>query len=166
MKPKLNVEQMIDVDVEAQREFAAAVDESIAIVPLSAAHKDRLFAKISAQLNTPTIAAPTAVSSIRTLAASKGAWHRLNSEIEVKVLADDGNMRSFLMRVAAGGSIPDHTHDHAEEECLVLDGEVVIDGELLKAGDYQISPKGSHHRSLHSEGGCLLFLRGSSHQVT
>jgi anti-sigma factor ChrR (cupin superfamily) len=156
----------MDVDEQMMAAFAKAADSATRDVPAANdGAKSRIWQSISTRLNAECLSQPASVGPIRTLPEHAGKWLRLSSEIEIKVLNDDGIMRSFLMRVAPGGSIPDHIHSEAEEECLVLEGEVEIDGELLRSGDYQISPKGSHHRTLVSPKGCLLFLRGSSLQA-
>ncbi len=153
-----------DVDVFELEKFASYIAANVSTArSVTAEQKSKIWAKISDGLANP--AAPKLMAAaISTIPEAAGQWYRLNSEIQVKVLQDDGVMRSFLMRVDPGGRIPDHPHHHAEEECLVLEGEVWIGGELLRTGDYQHSAKGSMHRDLVSPKGCLLFLRGATNE--
>ena len=91
----------------------------------------------------------------------EGEWVRLLRGVELKLLRQDGDQRSYLLRMAAGARIPPHEHA-LDEESLVLEGDATINGVLCRAGDYHFAPRGKPHGWLTSEAGCLLFVRGAS----
>lgn len=92
--------------------------------------------------------------------AQEGTWNKVIEGIELKLLRRDTNTRSFMLRMAAHTSLPPHEHP-SDEECIVLEGEVWLNGILCKSGDYHLAPGGKPHDWLRSETGCLLFVRGA-----
>jgi quercetin dioxygenase-like cupin family protein len=64
---------------------------------------------------------------------------------------------SAFIRLEPGGRFPEHSHD-GPEECLVLEGELLVGGVRMKAGDFQRVESGSKHVEQHSPSGALLFL--------
>jgi quercetin dioxygenase-like cupin family protein len=79
--------------------------------------------------------------------------------IFVKTLRFDEHAKrapSILLKFEAGASYPYHNHP-AGEELFVLEGDVVIEGEQLKAGNYLYTPPNFKH-SVRSEKGCILLL--------
>lgn len=93
----------------------------------------------------------------------QGEWVRLRKGVELKLLRQDAESRSFLIRMAAGSRIPPHDHP-IDEECLVMEGDATINGVLCRPGDYHFASRGKAHDWLTSEKGCLLFLRGAVEQ--
>ena len=89
----------------------------------------------------------------------EGEWVPLLRGVELKLLRQDGDQRSYLLRMAAGSRIPPHEHA-LDEESLVLQGEVTINEVLCRSGDYHFAPRGKLHGWLTSEAGCVLFVRG------
>lgn len=98
----------------------------------------------------------------RTVRFDDGEWERLSPGVMRKLLHTDATTgaQSCLVRCDAGASIEAHDHPLAEE-CLVLEGDLVIDGTRLAANDYQLAAQGTRHVRMHSVGGCLLFVRGT-----
>lgn len=90
----------------------------------------------------------------------EGEWVRLLRGVELKLLRQDGVQRAYLLRMAPGARIPGHGHA-LDEESLVLEGDVTINGVLCRVGDYHFAPRGKPHGRLTTEGGCLLFVRGA-----
>jgi len=91
----------------------------------------------------------------------QGDWVRLRRGISQKLLREDAQTRSFLLRMEPGSRLP--PHDHAlDEEALVLEGDATINGVLCHAGDYHLAPHGKPHDWLTTESGCLLFIRGAA----
>ena len=64
-----------------------------------------------------------------------------------------------LMRLEPGGTFPKHRHA-ASEEVLVLEGDLIVEGEICHQGDYIRSVPGSTHSPL-TQGGCLLLMKTS-----
>jgi anti-sigma factor ChrR (cupin superfamily) len=90
----------------------------------------------------------------------EGKWIRLLKGVELKVLRQDRDSRSYLLRLAAGARIPAHAHG-LDEESLVLEGDATINGVLCRSGDYHFAPQGKPHGTISSQAGCLLFVRGA-----
>ncbi len=95
-----------------------------------------------------------------TLRAGEGEWIPLAPRVEMKLLHTDWTnlSRSFLLRLHPGATLPAHDHP-ADEECLVLEGEVMLGDIVGRAGDYHLAPKGLPHGTITSRTGALLFLR-------
>jgi quercetin dioxygenase-like cupin family protein len=64
--------------------------------------------------------------------------------------------KTILLKFEPGASYPYHNHP-AGEELFVLEGEVVIEGEKLTAGDYLYTPPGYKH-AVHTTQGCTVFF--------
>ncbi len=91
----------------------------------------------------------------------EGEWTRLLKGVELKLLRQDEQSRSYLLRMTPGARVPPHEHP-LDEECLVLEGDVTLNGVLCRAGDYHLAQQGKPHDWLTSETGCLLFIRGAA----
>lgn len=87
------------------------------------------------------------------------AWQSVHPQIHVKVLRNDGAILSWLLRLLPDTGLPAHTHDDGDEECMVLEGSVRLDGVWFHAGDYTLAVRGSAHRDVYSATGCVLFLK-------
>jgi ChrR Cupin-like domain len=86
-------------------------------------------------------------------------WEDVAPGISCKLLASDQEKRvvSMLVRLAAGGEYPPHTHAGVEELHL-LDGELWIDERKLRPGDYHRAEPGSGDQKVCSETGCTCLL--------
>jgi anti-sigma factor ChrR (cupin superfamily) len=126
--------------------------------PTSAlAIKARLMQRIGAPSAAPTETDGKVVSIMR-----DDAWVSLSKKIQVKVLHDDGRTLSWLLRLLPGGRLPQHDHADGLEECLVLEGQLRINGDMFGTGDYQIAHPGSVHFEVASDTGALVFLKSPS----
>jgi hypothetical protein len=91
---------------------------------------------------------------------NEGEWRETGIPgIAMKVLySDPATARTtVLARLAPGAAYPSHRH-MGVEECLVVQGDLVIDGRRLGAGDFTVSFQDKVHVDTHSEEGCLLLL--------
>jgi ChrR Cupin-like domain len=116
--------------------------------------KDRIRAKMQA----PSLSAKTTLGSFMRIDEQEG-WKRLHDKAEKKVLFNDGTTVTWLLRLAPGGSVLPHGHDKGVEECLVMQGSVLLNGELFRAGDYQLASEGTRHEEVLSVEGCVVMLR-------
>ncbi len=89
-------------------------------------------------------------------------WVALSKRVQAKVLHDDGQGLSWLLRLQPGGRLTEHDHTDGAEECMVLEGQLRLNGVDLFAGDYQIALPGSVHHEVSSEQGSLVYLRSPS----
>lgn len=116
-----------------------------------------LWDKIDAEVD--VLASPGARAiNIR---AGEGGWTRRFQGVDKKVLFSDpvAGTESYLLRLAPGAWIP--AHDHLmSEQCLMLEGDVVIGDIRLGPGDFHVVPAGTPHPAIVSEGGALAFIVG------
>jgi anti-sigma factor ChrR (cupin superfamily) len=98
---------------------------------------------------------------VRNMRLEEG-WVLFGKRMQAKVLHDDGASLSWLLKLLPGGSLPRHVHADRAEECMVLEGQLRINGEVFKSDDYQIALPGSVHHDVSSENGSLVFLRSPS----
>jgi ChrR Cupin-like domain len=88
-----------------------------------------------------------------------GTWKPMAAGIETKTLWRDPatGRRVFLLRMQPGAVMPEHDHSGAEE-CMVLEGDMVVNGVAFGPGDFQVGFAGSHHPHVTTRGGCLCML--------
>lgn len=82
--------------------------------------------------------------------------------IDVRSLSVDreADRVTMLVRMAAGTSYPAHRHG-GTEECFVLEGDLNVGAERMRAGDFQRMEEGSLHPDQSTDGGCLLLITSS-----
>lgn len=143
-------------------ELLACLCEQQAPVVPSAGVAARLKARVLGQVRADT-RAPTPADGLATitLKAGEGEWVQLGPKVKLKLLREDTDSRSFLLRLQPGAVLPPHDHP-LEEECYVLEGEVRFGDLVVQAGDYHLAPKGIPHGLVRSRTGALLFLRGAN----
>ena len=97
---------------------------------------------------------------------SEPEWEQVAPGIGCKLLATDPERHrvSMLVRLAAGGSYPAHTHAGVEELHL-LHGELWIDDRKLVPGDYNYAEPGTGDQRVWSETGCTCLLVTSTMDV-
>ncbi len=103
-------------------------------------------------------AGPPATVTVR---AREGEWRMLVPGTEIKMLMVDreAGFQSFLLRLAPGTLLPPHDHNILEE-CLLLEGDMLIGDRAYAAGDYHAALPGSRHAPISTRNGGLVFLRG------
>lgn len=121
---------------------------------LSAEQRDTLRDRILRRVRGPS---PPNTYTVR---AQEGEWVRTGPLSEIKVIRRDWatNNQSMLVRLAAGAEIATHTHTQ-EEECVVLEGEVMIGEHVFTAGDVHVARPGAVHVGLRTRTGCVLYVR-------
>jgi hypothetical protein len=95
-----------------------------------------------------------------TLRAGSGVWEEMAPGVSCKVLFEDpiAMRRSILVRAQPGAIYDSHPHGEGHEECLVLEGDLVIGNLKLLPGDFHLAAKGSFHPPATTVSGCLLYL--------
>ena len=128
----------------------------------AAALKSRILASVrDARAADPARA--TATQGFKFVPTGARAWETRGLDIDICVLHEDEQSRSFLLRLKPGGVLPAHTHD-MDEESLMLEGDAWIgDEEYLTPGDYHFVAAGVTHPDLRSPAGCVVFVRGERH---
>lgn len=76
----------------------------------------------------------------------------------VKLLRRDGETgeSTALVRLEPGSRFPAHNHP-AGEEVFVIEGDVLIGPDHLRAGDYLYTPPSGKHAAS-SQGGCVFLV--------
>jgi len=69
------------------------------------------------------------------VAAAERPWFERRPGVQWKILFEDGERRTVLMRYAPGAVIPRHRHV-GDEQIFVLEGSVSDDTGTCAAGDY------------------------------
>ena len=94
-----------------------------------------------------------------TLRAGTYDWRPLSQGIDHAVLwvNEAANRKSLLIRMQPGARYESHEHDD-DEECLVIEGDLVFGDLVLHAGDFHFAPKGRTHPPAYSPSGCLLYV--------
>ncbi|HEX2523725.1 MAG TPA: cupin domain-containing protein [Terriglobia bacterium] len=103
---------------------------------------------------------PQAFSILR---ASEGLWEETAIPgISVRRLSIDVDRRcaTMLVRMTAGANYPSHRHA-AAEECLVLEGDLIVGDDVLHTGDFQRAEARSVHPPQSTRAGCLLYILSS-----
>lgn len=98
-------------------------------------------------------------SSARGLRCAEGDWRVLLPGIEVKRLRiePERGVETCLWRLAPGAAIPRHPH-RVGETCLVVAGEIELDGARWTAGDWIEIASGGDHGVVRSRSGALLLI--------
>jgi anti-sigma factor ChrR (cupin superfamily) len=145
-------EAALDADV------LAWLDQAVAPEPADAATQARVRQRLLRR-----IAAESTPRHV-TLPEQAGAWQPFGPGVTMKVLNQEGDTLSYLLRLQPGASLPAHRHPQ-DEECLVLEGEMHIGEVVLGRGGYHLGRRGVLHDQLSSPGGALIFLRGAAPQA-
>jgi anti-sigma factor ChrR (cupin superfamily) len=67
-----------------------------------------------------------------------------------------------LVRMEAGTHFPAHRHG-GPEEVLLLSGDLVVEGQRMKPGDYCRAETASIRGESYTPSGCLFLLKASQH---
>jgi hypothetical protein len=133
------------------------------MMPMAADLKDRLFDRLGLDPVESIADPPSDIPLDPVMFAIKSGdlpWqpHRMEG-VQVAVLFIDevNRMRHLVVKAAAGVVYPIHQH-RGIEEIYMLEGELVIEGEVYLAGDYIRSYPNSIHAPSTSTG-CMFLIR-------
>lgn len=161
------VEEAIAQFPDLQTELAefqlavSAIAYSSPPVPLATNLKDRLFQRIAISEEDTTTKSTTSVSALKEKAAVVDWEPHSIPGVMIGKLSLDLEKREIVcfVRAKAGMSLPKHRHA-GNEEIVVLEGDLVFDGEIYGSGECIRSGPGSAHQP-ETYGGFLIFLRTS-----
>ena len=82
--------------------------------------------------------------------------------IQCRTLFNDAVRKysTYLVRMDPGTVYPSHRHSDLEE-VYVLEGDLLVEGYVMRAGDYCRAEAGTVHAEVRTESGCVLFALGS-----
>jgi anti-sigma factor ChrR (cupin superfamily) len=124
-----------------------------------------LLSRIAAEGKQRSLAQAAATASdadpaLLVVRASEGDWADTPYlGVKIRMLFVDRQRRCFtaLVRMAPGANYPAHSH-HEAEECLVLEGDLRFNNQVLHAGDFLRTGPGFEQGMQTTEQGCLLYL--------
>ena len=157
-------EQRLQSDATYQTElaaFRAVVHELPYSVPPQAPPpglRAKLLERIAAEEATVVDA-----DGVRFVRSARLSWEPGAAQgVEVKQLFADpsGNRTTKMYRMAAGSTYPAHRHADVED-IYVVDGDLLVNGVPMRAGDYCRADAGSLHHGIRTESGCLFIATAS-----
>lgn len=89
----------------------------------------------------------------------EAGWPDFAPGLQRRVLWQRDGQAALLYFARAGAQVPRHTHGH-DEECLMLQGEILLDDVLLQPGDYQLAPAGTGHHTTETDTGVVIYAHG------
>ncbi len=129
---------------------------------LSAADRAALHAQVMSRIGAgnPVIVGSAAPAGTVTLRAVDMKWVGAGPGVEIKVLRRDLERgdQTVLIRMQPGAVVVSHRHTQ-EEECLVLEGAVLIGDHALHTGDMHVAKPGVRHEAIRAPQGALLLIR-------
>jgi ChrR Cupin-like domain len=133
--------------------------DNFAVIDLTAGLElppEGLFDKIAAGIDADL----REVSGTLTRRAGTGDWAEMSPGVTFTVLFEEpiAKRRSILVRALPGAIYESHHHDEGHEECLVLEGDLMMGDLKLLPGDFHLASKGSVHPPATTVSGCLLYL--------
>jgi anti-sigma factor ChrR (cupin superfamily) len=99
------------------------------------------------------------MAGFHVLRRDEGVWKPVAPGIETKTLWRNTptGRRVFLLRMHPGAVMPEHDHA-SDEECMVLEGDMQVNGVAFGPGDFQVGYAGSHHPHVTTRGGCVCMI--------
>lgn len=121
----------------------------------SPAVRERLLAKITA---TPQAAQPAATPLVATR-YQEIQWKECGNGVFAKLLFKDpvAGTVTRLYKLAPGTEFAEHTHPGAEQ-CFILEGDFIVNGESFGPGDFHCAPLGSTHQHITTTQGTTLLV--------
>jgi anti-sigma factor ChrR (cupin superfamily) len=101
-----------------------------------------------------------AASSNHTITAAEGAWVETPVPgVRMKILAIDRarDQVTMLLRAEPGARYPAHRHS-GPEECYVISGSVIVEGQVLHPGDFHHAEGDSDHGEAWTNDGVEVLL--------
>lgn len=159
---------------EAQNEFrwlkdAVAAFARVTTVPCAPtpALRERLLAKILRTAQVPTDNGVTSASNtplppgFSTTSAWRTPWQPTPIPgLRTKHLTanEAAGYRVVLLALDANCRFPSHRHARGAEELFVISGDLVTEGQTLRAGDFLHAEAGTEHGELWSPSGCVALV--------
>ena len=146
----MNERSILDPDIVDALNAAQRPDDDVDAAALRRV-RSRLMRAIAAE----------AVTQHVTVKTEAGSWHAFLPGIQRKVLHEQQETMSYLLKFAPGAVLPAHRHP-IDEECIVLEGTLRIGELALDAGGFHLARRGLPHADITSDLGAIIYLRGAS----
>ena len=145
-----------DCDNALKGDALAGFTQNLRAIEPPAHRRALLRARILAAVRLGQPLAPP--TNLITVQSDQGHWQPVLAGIEMKLLHDHGKDQSILLRLQAGAKLPAH-HHHQDEDCIVLQGTVLLGDIEAEAGTFHLALDGSDHGIVSTTTGCVLYLR-------
>lgn len=148
-------------EVEAFQRVAVDLAEAGTVAAPPAAVRARVLRRAGADPSVARITRP-GLLFIRTAATE---WEQPGvAGVDIKLLAFDEvhGRTTQLVRLAPGSVYPPHRHA-GTEELFLLEGDLLVSGVEMHAGDYCRAEPDSVHNDISSHGGCVFISTASVH---
>lgn len=144
----------LELELVEFRNAFSAIGYSAPTVPLATDLKARLFARIAEDASHNLAALKQKAANVK--------WQPYPLDgVTIGTLHIDSEKREISCFVRSIGAVNFPKHQHAgDEEIVVLEGDLVIDGQKYSSGDRIISHPNTIHQPT-TQTGCLLFLKTS-----
>ncbi len=105
------------------------------------------------------IGVKTPLAGIHVARITDGTWAPHCNGVDTKTLWHSPKSRRhvFLVRIQPDAILPEHPHG-GDEECIVLEGDLVVNGVSFGPGDFQVSFAGTVHPTIPSRQGCICLI--------
>lgn len=148
-----------DLSSESEAERSVREDIDVRLAPLASLLDDvepsaDLFARI-----TGNIAGNHPLAGIHVARGTDGTWQEFWDGIAIKTLwhSTKSGRHVFLIRIQPGAILPEHRHS-GDEECMVIEGDLVVNGVTFGPGDFQVAFASTVHPVITSRGGCTCLI--------
>jgi hypothetical protein len=146
------------------REPLSETEATLALAaPVAAAPSPRVKAQLLARIRAARSPKETATSRgwrFESAHAEAGWRSSPFPGLRFKTLSVDErrDVVMVLIEMAAEARFPDHLHDAGGDEGIVISGDVLTAGRLMRAGDYYIAAEGTAHVDTVSPSGCTALV--------
>ena len=146
-------------DERSFAEIASLIGESVpAVAPQRL--RERLLSKIGGSPRVPGIVLED--GGLLIARSEELPWQPIASGVFLKRLFEDRARKNdtSLVRMEAGAHYPSHHHT-AIEELFLLSGDLHVEDQVMRAGDYCRADSGTIHGETFTDAGCLFLLMAS-----
>jgi hypothetical protein len=146
-------------DVRSFAEIANLIGEAVPVTP-SQQLRERLLSRVRGSPGAPGILFEQ--SGLLIARSDELVWETLAPGIFYKPLYSDAARKynTSLVRMEAGAHYASH-HHAAIEELFMLSGDLHVEKQIVRAGDYCRADSGTIHGETFTDTGCLFLLMAS-----
>jgi anti-sigma factor ChrR (cupin superfamily) len=148
-----------EADLRSFTRIADAIGTSVTASP-TPQPRERLRSQLTRSSRTPGVLFEQ--SGLLISRSAELAWRAMTPGITYKPLYEDSVRKhhTSLVRMDAGAHYPSHRHAEIEE-LFVLSGDLHVEGQIMRSGDYCRAESGTIHEETFTDSGCLFLLSAS-----
>ncbi|MDQ6652685.1 MAG: cupin domain-containing protein, partial [Acidobacteriota bacterium] len=154
--------EVCEAELKPLGSVVAALGLAASLESPQPAAREKLMFQIAAEAPAPIMSAVSREDSLKqfySMRVDQGDWREtFPGMFEKQLFADEKKATTTtLIRLAPGTKIPSHRH-LGTEECLVIEGDFHVNGEMFGPGDYRCAMPDSIDQSPSSVNGALLLI--------